>query len=215
MTGPWGGMEERDSYRKPNQCEIAINCNFADGTIKARDGLRKIYNASVTARWQLHLVKKGGRAQYIIGAGPDSGNEVIKFAVWRPSGALIGTIATLGHDGSNEPYSPTWRCGFVDVILQDRGGTGNTKAARSHRVTLMVTSQTTYKIDTDGDPTDVHVVDMEGHAVKSNSANIAYIKHEPRAKYAIAHFASVVYAGFRPQQAFELDQNSTSLRTAV
>ena len=206
MTGPWGGMEERDSYRKPNQCEIAINCNFADGTIKARDGLRKIYNASVTARWQLHLVKKDGRAQYIIGAGPDSGNEVIKFAVWRPSGALIGTIATLGHDGSDEPYSPTWRCSFVDVIIAKRDSLVDLRV-HPHRITLIVTAKTTYRFDADGDPTDIHVVDVADDAIKKNSANIAYIKHEPRAKYAIAHFASVVYAGFGVQQAFELDQN--------
>ena len=206
LTGPWGGMEERAAYRKPTQCTLAINCNFADGTIKARDGFRRIYDASTAIRWQLHVVKKDGDAQYIIGVGFDSSDNKVKFASWRPSGAILSSIITLDGDRNHHGRTPSWRCSFVDVIIGHYDSLIN-KRVHPHRVTLIVTPSTTYKFDADGDSTTVTKVDVSKDAVKDNKVNIAYIKHEPRARFAVDHFNAVVYAGFSPGQAFELDQN--------
>ena len=61
LGGTWRGIEERESERDADQCEIALNCFFQDGVIKARRGFQRQSIGALTVRGHMHAIKREGR----------------------------------------------------------------------------------------------------------------------------------------------------------
>ena len=71
-SGPWQGMQERESYQTPSHCRLAFNVDFSRGYIESRDSFRwnekqafpMLINAPI-----IHLGKRPDAEPYVLIAG--------------------------------------------------------------------------------------------------------------------------------------------------
>ena len=191
LTGPWLGVEERESYQTPKHCSIALNCDFTRGNIEARKGFKRIHQSSNPGALFTHLVKKNGKPKYIIAAGPQVGASNINFFVYD----MNGTRVDQDDQKISEPHDLNWRCSFVDVIIPARDSETGLRT-KPHRCTLIVTPYSTYIYDVDANPAVIREATADD-AFRGDDVNIAYWANMPRGPIAVAHQGRVAYAGFK------------------
>lgn len=205
ITGPWSGMEERESYQTPQHCQLAFNVDFSRGYVEAREGFDHV-RGGIGAKSRLHVHRENGKPKYLLCVGPFSQTEASAalFVVLDAKDPTQGASAQDLTAEFGEPANEDFQCSFVSAILTRKDENGQKTVP--HQVTLITTAHRTYVFDPQENNSEVVGVDMENDAIQINSLNWGYWSVIPRGHIATEHQSRVYYAGF--PEGFEVSLTS-------
>lgn len=212
IRGPWRGMEERDSLRAPEQCAIAQNVIFCDGTIQPRKGFKRYF--ATGQRSQVYPVQVDGKLRYVLATGPlsqatnhsvgihvlESDGETFENLKFGYSGTAtqpspIGAFPSIDYRDSGTVATNEFQCSFLRMPLALEESISGYKLI-GHQVVFICTKVGVYFFDIDDPARGIQEVSISDHAVLDDAANEAYFENSPKANIAIEYRNAVVYAGF-------------------
>ena len=202
-SGPFTGIEERETAQTETSAAISINVDYSRGYLECRKGFTGKAWARL-GRSQLHSLRVGKADTFLLAVGPEDTLKQIAFTAFDQNGNALGAAQTVTND-LGEPYREDWQCSFVNTILSvDADGDGVKDSP--HKVTLIVTPFSTYVYDPIESVSTIRKVDLSKDAFQENDLNVSYWQTTPVGTVAVEHRGRVFYAGI--QDATHVDLSS-------
>jgi len=220
FSGPWVGMEERETYQTDGHCQLALNVDFSRGYIEPRQGFKRVIQEA-PAKARLYVHRENGEPSYLLSIGPrSSGVGDIIFRAHKINGAATSFTSGDAQDLTSdmgEPANLEFDCSFVSVILlgfEDPSVQPRIKTKANH-VTMVTTPSQTYVFNPSENTSELRTVDMSEEARRVNIDNVFYWNSSPRCLITAEHQGRVYYGGFASDTQIALTSSVPVLQAAM
>lgn len=194
-SGPWQGMEERESYQTPSHCRLAFNVDFSRGYIESRDSFRwnekqafpMLINAPI-----VHLGKRPDAEPYVLIAGVSGTAGTLNFPYLYIKKLDGTTVASINLVAFHEPIDADWSCSFVDTYVQGL----DLANPQSYVATLITTPYSSWLWVPQESETTIRRPNMTTESLRVAKNSRFYLADAPRGHVAFQHHGSTIYAGF-------------------
>ena len=191
ISGPWSGMEMRETYQTPKHCRLAINCDFSNGLIEPRKGTHRVSDSSlaITSPQIFAIDDPNGKANLVI-AGYSNVSDTVVVYVYDIE-AKEFAVSAFNLSSLGEPAYPDWRCNVLRTTIGD-----------SHFVAMLTTKHGSYIWDPYTDKTTIRK-SLISDAVRLSAPELRYHSNPPHGDItAFMNSGGTYYAGFRPNVSF-------------